>query len=784
MEQIDAIDLNVIECEGRLTANLRFGELVISGVALPILPDGTIGNLRWLLEDYPRLPPGVADFAADEVEERLTAFGKELGACLDPVLKLAQEHGISYERLQLRISDKGGYTRHWPWELITTEDGPLGLTFGAIMRRPAVHSGHLPSGSTQRRNDTQHPLRVLYVIARPRSTEDVPFRSIASRVLSAIEGTTFQLDILRPPTIEALEESLASAKEAGSPYDVVHFDGHGELVETMIGQRGVILFERGLRGEARRVDARHIAGILKNGAVRALVLNACHSGGTPIIQPDLEEETSQSLAVASFAEEVAAAASLDVVAMSHAVFVNTAGHIVGDIFGCLSKGTPLSQAVRYARRRWSAGMASRNANIGYAIIRTFGQGAMQPSTGALPPYNPFKIDSSATPAHPNLPKVFQGPPRLLGTDNTVLSLEKALALGGHVVMTGIRGAGRTSMLLEFGRWLAATRFVQADRIGYLDFGTADDAEHALDILASDRSRVLLVDHAECIHGSHLMAQPGWEPDLLERLAHVLDTAHGESRQVVFTAHAPIFDAGNLTTLPIRPLELDEILDLAGDFVEETGARVALLWTAGHPGSLNILRRYAREDWFIDAKRTLSLLKELSSGLFIEVQPPLEEMTPLLISNVMAISSDDIAPLWLFCQFQGRFVFPHFSYGVDHAARSFRGSYLAIFDAENRPVSLLTKLQEAGLIAWQGPESLWLHPLLPCIVPTPYTANFHRNSDGRTALINISTFFPICWFGPTLIDRTRSQVRKDAIRPGLGGSRLCYGGGRSFQESWS
>ena len=749
VDQIEAIDLTVVQREGRLTADLRMGENVTSGIALPDLPDGAVGDLRWLLEDYPRLPPGVARFAAEEAENRLIAFGRELGTCLDPVLKVALEQGVSYDQLQLRISDDAGHTRHWPWELISTEEGELGLLLGAILRNPAKQATQPPAAPTPRPTNAQHPLRVLYVISRPRSTEDVPFRCVASRVLKAIEGTAVQLDILRPPVIEALEERLALAREEGTPYDVVHFDGHGELVETMTGPRGVILFEDSSRKKARHVDARRIARILERGAVRALILNACHSGGTLMIEPAVEEEASQMRAVASFAESVAAHASVDVVAMSHAVFVNTAAHIVDDIFGCLANGAPVSQAVRYARRRWSAGAASRSPGIGHAIIRTFGQMALHPSPASLPPYRPFLIDNSATPAHPDLPKVFHAPQRLLGTDDTVLSLEKALVEDGHVLLTGLKGSGRTSMLLEFGRWLAATRFVQADRIGYVDLGTTESAEQAMDILASDRSRVLLVDHAECIHGSLLMKQPAWTSQMLARLGQVLDAASYENRQVIFAAHASIADVGNLTTEPIRPLELDDMLGLAEDILDQPDAGVALLWSAGHPGSLDVLRRYAAEDWFANAKHTLDLLKELSSGLFIEVTPPLDDMTPLLIKNGMAITPNDIAPLWLISQFQGCFVFPHRSYGVEHAARSFRGSYLAIFEPENRPMELLSKLQDAGLVNWHGKQSLWLHPLLPCVAPSPYTADGYRTEDGRTALTNIATFFSgmLVWADP-------------------------------------
>jgi hypothetical protein len=68
------------------------------------------------------------------------------------------------------------------------------------------------------------------VICRPGGRDDVPFRSVASRLIKGLSDEArdlFQLDVLRPATFAALNHVLRAAKAAGSPYHVVHFDGHG-----------------------------------------------------------------------------------------------------------------------------------------------------------------------------------------------------------------------------------------------------------------------------------------------------------------------------------------------------------------------------------------------------------------------------------------------------------------------------------------------------------------------------------------------------------------------------
>jgi hypothetical protein len=67
------------------------------------------------------------------------------------------------------------------------------------------------------------------VIFRPQGTGDVGYRMIARPLLKRLEAVRGQVDLVgfRPPTLDALTETLAQAEAAGEPFQVVHFDGHG-----------------------------------------------------------------------------------------------------------------------------------------------------------------------------------------------------------------------------------------------------------------------------------------------------------------------------------------------------------------------------------------------------------------------------------------------------------------------------------------------------------------------------------------------------------------------------
>ena len=55
-----------------------------------------------------------------------------------------------------------------------------------------------------------------------------------------------QIEVLRPPSFEELQQRLKAANEAGTPYHAVHFDGHGMFEDFLdgAGRQGFVIFER------------------------------------------------------------------------------------------------------------------------------------------------------------------------------------------------------------------------------------------------------------------------------------------------------------------------------------------------------------------------------------------------------------------------------------------------------------------------------------------------------------------------------------------------------------
>ena len=67
----------------------------------------------------------------------------------------------------------------------------------------------------------------------------MPFRSVASRLVrgGAEQMEGLDLDVLRPATFPRLAQVLQEAADAGRPYHVVHFDGHGTYLDLSHARR-------------------------------------------------------------------------------------------------------------------------------------------------------------------------------------------------------------------------------------------------------------------------------------------------------------------------------------------------------------------------------------------------------------------------------------------------------------------------------------------------------------------------------------------------------------------
>src|SRR6185436_18481428 len=239
------------------------------------------------------------------------------------------------EPRQLTIATRVPALLRLPWELMSDEAGSLAQRLS--VRRQLEE----PEETTPR--PAQLPLRILYIVSRPADAGFIDPRLTAKALFDALDplGASVRVDFCRPPTLARMEEMLRDGQQAGDPYDLVHFDGHGTFLPY--SQIGGLYFEKPDDGSgasvADLVPADRIGDLLASYDIPLVVLEACRSatvGKTAIFR--------------SVAPRLIQAGVDSVLSMGHAVHVEAARLLLDRFYRELVRGTTIGQAVAEARK--------------------------------------------------------------------------------------------------------------------------------------------------------------------------------------------------------------------------------------------------------------------------------------------------------------------------------------------------------------------------------------------------------------------------------------------------
>ncbi len=460
-------------------------------------------RLRWYLEDFLQFPFDPAPETAARVEERMVEIGTQL---FRAVFHADDDARDLWATLRTRLNDTRveivtgvQEATAIPWELIRDPktDAPLALRARAFVRAQpqAAQRPLLPQTESG-------PIRILLVICRPRQDDDVPFRSIAIRIIKGLGAdarVAFDLDVLRPPTFERLAEALRDAKARGAPYHVVHFDGHGIYTEVeqkpggmadilkglsvlllaspRSGPHGYLLFENpALDENMQLVDGTALGQLLVETDVPVLVLNACRSahaeGRRQVVNLPYDDVHSQVRALGSLAQEVMDAGLAGVVAMRYNVYVVTAAQFVADLYASLTQGHTLGEAVTLGRKQLHA-QPLRTIAYDPRPLQDWPVPVVYeaaPISLFPPPAEETRLDirlgagDSATPERGALDPGL--PPRpdvgFFGRDGTLLVLDRGFDTQSILLLHAYAGSGKTSAAAEFARWYALTGGIEGD----------------------------------------------------------------------------------------------------------------------------------------------------------------------------------------------------------------------------------------------------------------------------------------------------------------------------------
>lgn len=444
-------------------------------------------ELRWYLEDYLHRAESVAPVHVEQVENLMRWRGEELYSKLFTGNQNIQAiwFAVREQLADLRVEITTGIAEaaSIPWELMRDpqSNSPIALrvkSFVRVQSNPNISFVPVPQSDDGR-------VRLLYVVCRPRGVHDVSLRAVANRLLQDLGEDLARFDItaLRPPTYERLQRALTDAKEAGRPYHIVHFDGHGmyaDLSKSQLadwlktlsavalggdksGKHGYLRFEHSSDDKMRPVSGDELGKLLHDTGVPVLVLNACQSAmheaaDRPVAATNVHDEVR---AIGSLAQAVIDQGIPAVLGMRYSVFVVTAAQYMGELYALLAKGRGFGQAATEGRKhlyrnpeRW-VGLQPRPLQDWFVPV-VYEAMPVQ----LLPEKKPLEQlgqQSELDPVQTNQTlRRYVPDSGFVGRDETLLMLDRAFDEHKVVLLHAYAGQGKTSTAVEFARWYAQT----------------------------------------------------------------------------------------------------------------------------------------------------------------------------------------------------------------------------------------------------------------------------------------------------------------------------------------
>lgn len=453
-------------------------------------------ELEWYFEDWLRMP-----FTDQVIAQRAAASVRTYGENLfEQVFGDRHAYGhyllcrdrMSEVVIEIQGRSPGFQALHW--EALWEKGQPRPLAVDAVMVRKDGRS----SRSAMQVREASPVLRLLVVTARPDEESDVGYRTISRPLIEAIRNAQVPVavELLRPGTYEALSRHLEEKGEGY--YHIVHFDAHGGLMsygqlqgrvernrylyqarygqvdlQPYEGVKAFLLFEGADKGKADPVEAGELADLLTGKGIPVCILNACQSAKSTLTPSsvganDGSPSPSDALDLPTDARETSlgnrlmAAGMQMVVAMGYSVSVTAAQILMESLYRQLMSQKALPQAIRLGRKELFNRKNRRayfNQQIDledWLLPVVYTSGAVQLN---LREFRPEEAEYYYAAAGERF-QFTQPTYGFMGRDLEILKIEKALLRHNVLLLQGMGGTGKTTLLNYLREWWQTTHFVK------------------------------------------------------------------------------------------------------------------------------------------------------------------------------------------------------------------------------------------------------------------------------------------------------------------------------------
>jgi tetratricopeptide (TPR) repeat protein len=452
-------------------------------VSDPLLP-GEQELLAWYFERW-LYQPHLEDVKVKKAVARIREYGQQLfeQVFADRDAYACFQNIDSSQTLQIEIVGQTPEFQALHWELLWPKSGrPLSLDCVVLRRtaRPAPMS-------VQR--EASPLLNLLVVTARPDEESDVGYRTISRPLFESLGQSKIpvKIDLLRPGTFKALSQHLENHKNF---YHIIHFDLHGALLthaqfkqitegkqskekkapmtfkmrygrssieefEQFEGVQAFLSFEGEQKGETDLVEASELADLLKKRGVQVCILNACQSSKQ--IWPEGTDNRETSLT--SYLMDAGIQLALG---MSYSVTVSAAELLIPEMYKQIFANKSIPEAIRLGRLELFNNK-DRRAYFGQTIQLqdwllpvVYAQGKVNLNLRSFHPEEEEKWLEERSQRFPFTEPTYG----FIGRDLDILKIEKSLLRHNLLLVKGMGGTGKTTLLNYLGMWWQQTRFVE------------------------------------------------------------------------------------------------------------------------------------------------------------------------------------------------------------------------------------------------------------------------------------------------------------------------------------
>lgn len=474
----------------------------------PFIEPGEIENdqeerLRWYFEDHLSSPFTDRE-RANRAEKSIAFYGESLFSSLFSQNEALTEwrnlvNDLDKIRVQVYSRDPAFQALHWESLKDPQESKAFCLmgvefirTSGAVTPDLKVQSGSC--------------LNLLMVTARPGGKDDIEYRTITRPVVETIEKNRMRVRIhlLRPPTLQALKDHL---RDKTGFYHILHFDVHGCVLsfpqyKTLMekksrGRRSVEPYEGtrafiDLVGEDwgdDLVPADVAADLLREAHVPVCFLNACQSSmATWKVSEKKKEPVERALTLdASLAMTFLERGVRLVLGMTWSLTVIGAQIMMKTLYDALTQGEEPGNALNKARQSMfddGCRFFSKEMRVDledWLLPVVWGKGDFSLLLQLQKPDAEEKLSflKREKQREEELEGVkTEGQYGFLGRDVDILSIESLLLEKNILLIKGMGGTGKTTLLGHMAQWWMKTGWI--DHVFY--FGYDKKPYHAEEIL--------------------------------------------------------------------------------------------------------------------------------------------------------------------------------------------------------------------------------------------------------------------------------------------------------------